>query len=857
MLRLREVAKCLFVFCIFSFCVNGINAQSVVIDNLLYEVVNLTEASVKANSKDITSANILEKVEIEGVEYAVTSIKDHAFSSCKNLTLVYLPNGVISIGYSAFAGCSSLESIVLPETLVNLGNEVFWQCTSLTSITIPDGITSIGDLAFYYCESLQSVSFSDNLTSIGEDAFGSCTSLTSIEFPEKLNYIGGYAFGSCESLQYITVNSPTPPELGENPFGYPSYETLVLTVPKGSLSAYQSAEIWKKFGFIREKGVEITDGLIIEKDGIYYRVLSAEEKTLETTFAGETYDEVLDEYKGDVVIPNVVNYENVEFTVVAIGESTFARCKNLKSVFLPNGIKSIRASAFSNCSSLSDIQLPEELTTIENQAFLSCTSLSNISLPISLTTIGSHAFLDCPSLTSIEIPSKVTVINFQTFEGCTSLNHVVLPKDILTIDNRAFAGCSSLSCITIKNTVPPTVYEQTFSTFDTTELIVPVGTKSAYQSAEIWKNFKTIREEGEEEIADGSRFEKNGVFYKVLSADAKTVEVTFKGETYSEFTDEYTGSVVIPQTVVYEDEIYSVVEIGEYAFHNCPSLKSVSLPKNLSHIRKRAFYGCSSLSSVSLSSNLNTIGERAFYSCSSLASINLPNSVTFIDERAFYECSSLASVVLPTGLTELSAWTFGLCTNLKSVTLNEKLNTIGDRAFSGCESIAKLILPESIETIGSYAFYNCKSLSSLTLEGSVPPAANDNSFDTYETTVLTVPFGSKSTYQTADVWKNFSNIREDSEIVDGYKFEVGGIFYKIISASDKTVEVTFKGESFNEYADEYKGEVVIPAVVSYSNINFSVTAIGVSAFNGCAGVTSVEIPESVTSIKLLAFIYCI
>ena len=121
-LRLREVAKCLFVFCIFSFCVNGINAQSVVIDNLLYEVVNLTEASVKANSKDITSANILEKVEIEGVEYAVTSI-----------------------GTEGFRGCTTLSSIVIPESIKSIGDNAFFLCRDLVSISLPNGLESIGD----------------------------------------------------------------------------------------------------------------------------------------------------------------------------------------------------------------------------------------------------------------------------------------------------------------------------------------------------------------------------------------------------------------------------------------------------------------------------------------------------------------------------------------------------------------------------------------------------------------------------------------------------------------------------------------------------------------------------------------
>ena len=89
-----------------------------------------------------------------------------------------------------------------------------------------------------------------------------------------------------------------------------------------------------------------------------------------------------------------------------------------------------------------------------------------------------------------------------------------------------------------------------------------------------------------------------------------------------------------------------------------------------------------------------------------------------------------------------------------------------------------------------------------------------------------------------------------------YDFEVNGIFYNK-NGNGTTVSVTYKGNSFNQYVDEYSGSVTIPASVTYSGKTYSVTSIGGYAFAGCCSLTAVEIPNSVTSIGAYAFEGCI
>ncbi len=82
------------------------------------------------------------------------------------------------------------------------------------------------------------------------------------------------------------------------------------------------------------------------------------------------------------------------------------------------------------------------------------------------------------------------------------------------------------------------------------------------------------------------------------------------------------------------------------------------------------------------------------------------------------------------------------------------------------------------------------------------------------------------------------------------------IYFNIISTTEKTCEVTYRGTSYYAYTNEYLGAVKIPETVTYSSIDFKVTAIGISAFDGCSGLTSVSIPDFITSIGQRAFSSC-
>ena len=183
----------------------------------------------------------------------VTSISNSAFSYCYSLASVVIPEGVTSIGASAFRYCYSLASVVIPEGVTSISSSAFSYCYSLASVVIPEGVTSIGASAFSYCYSLASVVIPEGVTSIGSSAFSYCYSLASVVIPEGVTSISDSAFRYCYSLAYLTFAPTTPPTVSAtNAFNnLPS--DLVVYVPAGTLTTYQSAS---NYTYIKDYMVE-------------------------------------------------------------------------------------------------------------------------------------------------------------------------------------------------------------------------------------------------------------------------------------------------------------------------------------------------------------------------------------------------------------------------------------------------------------------------------------------------------------------------------------------------------------------------------------------------------------------------
>ena len=149
---------------------------------------------------------------------------------------------------------------------------------------------------------------------------------------------------------------------------------------------------------------------LIEVDKLGYKI----DETNHTAVVVELRDMFIE----SVVIPEIISYKDEDYVVNAIGDLAF-NCKSyMKSITIPNSIKTIDREAFRGCTGLTSIELPNSITTIELWTFQECTNLSTIKIPNSVKTIRGGAFSACKSLTSITIPESVVSIEDNVFEKC-------------------------------------------------------------------------------------------------------------------------------------------------------------------------------------------------------------------------------------------------------------------------------------------------------------------------------------------------------------------------------------------------------------------------------------------------------
>ena len=147
------------------------------------------------------------------------------------------------------------------------------------------------------------------------------------------------------------------------------------------------------------------------------------------------------------------------------------------------------------------------------------------------------------------------------------------------------------------------------------------------------------------------------IYYNYTN-DGTELAVTYRGSSYSSYSNEYQGSVVIPEEVTYMNRTRKVTSIGGWAFYECSRLTSVTIPNSVTSIGGSAFSSCSGLTSVTIPNSVTSIGNYAFSGCSGLTSVTIPNSVTSIGSAAFYYCSGLTSVTIGSGVTSIGSSAF-------------------------------------------------------------------------------------------------------------------------------------------------------------------------------------------------------
>ena len=820
-------------------------------------------------------------------------------AGCKS---TIIPNTVTGIGKNAFYNISSLTSITIPSSVTTIGTSAFYHCTGLTSITalattpptcngnvfnsvptnipvyVPVGsvsayqnasiwsnftnfvgfitfedpaveaiclqnwdtdqnglltlteaavvtdlgqvftnnatitsfdelqyfthLTSIPYQAFYHCSGLTSIILPSSVTTIGQDAFESCVGLTSLVIPNSVVNIEKDAFYGCTGLTSLEIPASVS-DIVENPFNYCS--SLV--------------------------------SITVDPNNPYF-----------------------DSRNGCNAIINTAD------------NTLITGCMN---TIIPDGVTGIGIFAFINCQGLTSIVIPNSVTSIGISAFVYCSNLTSLALGNGVATIGNFAFNGCSGLTSLVIPSSVE-----------------------TIGNAAFAGCSGLTYITVLATTPPTLTSYAFNCSPDIPVYVPCQSLFAYQTYNNggpWDGFTNII--GTVTIGTGDhdsamypfQLGRNySVIQMVYPASAigaagaiQSIAYDYNGQ--GDFTME--GLQVYMKNVS-TTNIYSVSEMvqvseSDRVFNGTFSVSGAGW--NTLTLDTPFFYdGTSNLLVCIYDPTLGYPGNQTkrFYctypatyrSCSiydnnvcpdinNLSSWSgdfddqpiIPNilltfntNITFADANVKQICvqnwdtnndgelsyaeAAAVTTLKPAGVT------YSVFYNNSGITLFDELQyftgltSIDERAFMNCSSLSSITLPSTVQTIALYAFGGCIGLTSFEFPNSVS-TIEMGAFEGCPLTSVEIP-------------ASVTNIGNNP-------FSFCSYLSSITVNENNTVYSS--PNNCNAVIETHADRLVIGC--KNTVIPDYVQQIGAFAFEGCTGLTSIEIPASVGYILFQAFHY--
>lgn len=610
-----------------------------------------------------------------------------------------------NFGCASFYQCVNLREIEFPTTLVYICSKAFGNCVKLTSVTIPEGVELLGNSIFRNCSELVSASLPStlgNLNKMNSENYdiinyagykninGAMDSNSNISQPSYESSYGCLAtFYNCPKLKDVTLAEGI--KLLMNRMFLNCTALTSITLPS-TLTRVNSA-------FIGCSGLtEITFPETVVEIG------SLADCTGLTTLSIPSNVNVNDFFCTNCTALTSVNFKGNVGT--RISSTSFSGCAALTSVNIPTGVVTIGNNSFDGCASLAQLTMPEPLATIGEYAFRN-SGLTGITFQRNLTIIGKYAFDGCKDLVSINFPANVTEIKEYTFNDCVKLKNIELPNGLIYIKDYAFNGCASLGKVTIPGGVQ-NISPGAFKNSGLTEVILKEGVMSlSNNSFDGCLLLKKVTFPTTMKTIGG--FSNTGI-KEIAFAEGATPEAI---SDYAFLNCDSLSTITLPN---------SIKSLGTGAFYDCDTLKTVKLPTGITKIAKQAFYHCGFLQSITIPQSVTEIGAEAFAACSKLTAISLPSALTTIGIASFHS-TGLTSITLPEGMTTIEPGTFGK-SKLKSIKLSKSLKQI----TSNNESYNLGSLPNEYYDFRKYinmyrddsgAFQNCKELESIDLNGAV------------------------------------------------------------------------------------------------------------------------------------------
>lgn len=379
----------------------------------------------------------------------------------------------------------------------------------------------------------------------------------------------------------------------------------------------------------------------------------------------------------------------------------------------------IGKEAFAECEELKNIVIPDAIISIGDKAFFSCTALKNIHLPNALQDLGNAVFQNCTNLEAINIPSQIEILGNNLFAGCSSMKEITIPANIKLIRENVFADSGIEEC-TIEDS-------ENVIELQASDINLGYADKKFHVSVGAFSNMPLKK------LYLGRNYNLRTSYYKSNKSPF------FGIETLEEIVIGSNVSSLPAQTFVSYYSVRTNTTSGyDWEYKACPNLTKLTvLPGNEKLIFKKEIeYG-------------HDNSDGWFDDYKNIINLHLERNIDYSEFWIFNSIfPNVEKAVLDIGCTEVNNCLFDKCSSLHTVELSESIIKIYASAFYGTKNLNEILI---------------KNPNPPTFEGN--PGFTDKQF---MNVILNIPISSKEKYSTAEIWKNFWEIKESaqSSIVD-------------------------------------------------------------------------------------------
>lgn len=775
----------------------------------------------------------------------VLEIKAEAFTGCKNIVAINIPNSITKIVPEAFSDCSALESVTIYEVEGTV-DPVYYspEITGADGKTHKDGVVIkndgvTGKTLFYFPNAKTGnngvYAIPDDVETIPAEIF-SGRELTKIIVPASVTNVMANGFATARYLtevEFLAAPEGTEEKaltIDEKAFeGCYRLENLILPARLMTMKLYDAKAADGSYTQSVFKGcshlanIEVRGNAAPNQERVYSAqngmLLSADGKTLLYYPAGKT--------DTTVVLPD---------SVTSIGDKAFYKNTKITTFAVPARLQNIGESAFEGCTGITTLTFEggegDADLRIEDRAFYGCWKIEALTLTENVRYLGESAFGDTRHITEVTVNSSGSVTfkdgAFVSVYGGSDVRTLHIGKGLANVDISAVFGGTNAVLATV--------------TVDKENNYYYEGSDGVIYDKHL----------NEEQVNVPTKI----LYYPIL----KEGEYELPGSITTIGANVFVGRQKLTKVTIGAN----VTEIGNAAFKDCTALTEVVWKKPVV-----------SAEGVTVEEQALTLGDNVFSGCYGFTAFVLPARVTSIGEGAFQNCKYMTTFTFEdgTGALTIGAKAFSGCHALTALALREGVVSVGDGAFANCAELVSVSLPASVERLGTWA--------EVQEEGSETKKYTFVSMDLFKTTGVSpklerVDVNENNTHYYSENGMLFGKYEKEGDVTTAKEVPVRLYFCPFAKTGDVklpntlieiykeafahntgVVSVSFNGELANESFDIGENALYNAKALTTFELPVGLKTIKTGLFKGCSGLKTIVVPNTVSSIAAGAFQGCV